>query len=193
MSDPAVRALLLTCVALKPSTRIATFFRGRGRSAYLEHCRGVPPRGCAAARSAGIWSAGLGEGEIECEPEFLCGRDATRALALGRLRLCGVHSDLDCEPRVERRRRHVRHRVRLVDHQPGRQSDDRVPGSGRRQPAAVPVHSAGRRLGGRHRFSAIADRGRTRDSGRLRDFCRPRFAEARNADALVGDDLLAWA
>src|SRR5208283_3315500 len=32
---------------LKPSTRIATFFRGRGRSAYLEHCRCVPPKECA--------------------------------------------------------------------------------------------------------------------------------------------------
>ena len=119
------------------------------------------------------------------------GRDATRAVALGRLRLCGVHSHLDCEPRGECRRRHVRHRVRLVDHQPGRQSDDRVPGSGRRQFAAVPVHSAGRLPGGCNRFAALADCSRTHDSRRLRDFCRPGFTEARNANALACDDLPA--
>jgi hypothetical protein len=36
----------------------------------------------------------------------------------------------------------------------------------------VPVHPAGGRPGGRHRFPAVADRARTRDSGGLRDFRR---------------------
>jgi hypothetical protein len=87
--------------------------------------------------------------ELECGPEPFCDRGAARSLALGGLWLGGIHGHMDREPPVERRDCHVRHGVRLADHQPRRQSDDRVLGPGRRQPAAVPVYPAVRRLGER--------------------------------------------
>ena len=98
---------------------------------------------------------------------------------------------MDRERHVECRDRHVRHGVRVANHQPRRQPDDRVLGPGRRHPPAVPIHPAVWRLGGRHRFPAVADRGRTRDSGRLPDFRRPSFAEPRDPGAPAGDNLPA--
>src|SRR5271165_1447660 len=56
-----------------------------------------------------------------------------------------------------------------------RQSNDRVPGPSRGQLPPVPVYPAGRRLGRRHRFPPVADRGRTRDSGGLGNLRRPPY------------------
>ena len=66
----------------------------------------------------------------------------------------GVHGHLDRERRVERRHGDVRHRVWLAHHKSQRRSGRRIAGSSVRQPAALPLHFAGRRFGGRHRFAA---------------------------------------
>ena len=109
------------------------------------------------------------------------GAGCTHSFAMGTVQPPGVHGYMDRELGLERRDRDVRHRVRLVDHQSRRQSDDSVPGAGRRQPAVVPVHPAVGRLGGRHQFPAAADCGRSRDPRGVGDFRRSGLAEPRDA------------
>ena len=111
---------------------------------------------------------------------------------MGTVQPSGVHRHMDREPRLERRDRDVRHRVRLVDHQPRRQSDHSVPCAGRRQPAVVPVHPSLGSLGRRHRFPAPSDCGRSRDTRGFHGIRRSGLPETRHPLASAGDDVPAW-
>jgi hypothetical protein len=153
----------------------------------------ISARAVGAPASFGGGRRTRGGYKPEYEPEFFTDGDGARSLALGGIQLCRIHGHMDCKRPVERRDRGVRHGVRLADHKPRRESDDRVPGPGGRQLPPVPLHPACGRLGGRDRFASAADRRRTRDSGGLRDIRWPGVAGPRDAGAPAGDDNSCWA
>ena len=157
---------MTTCAPCPPALSATSASRQLRRSARVPFAQiaALPPTAWPRGQADRPGLSTEGVDKLEREPECLCDRGGAHSLALGGLWFGGIHCHMDRERPIECRDRDVRHCFRLADHQPRREPNDRVPGPGRRQPATVPVHPAVRRLGGRHRFPAAADRGRTRDS-----------------------------